>query len=129
MNAHNLSAHEDIVFPEVDLHLVPGRRLKALRLRQSALPEFQAKRSAELLQRAQARRFHADGVLHKPKHGRTVSPAVVEQLSDSLQIRLQRPPRQAVMALEGNISLKAPYCVAGDSRHPRHCLNSMAFGQ
>ena len=33
------------------------------------LQELQAKRRAELLQRTQARRLHADGVLHKPEHG------------------------------------------------------------
>ena len=129
MNAHRLPAHADIVFSEVNLHLVSGRRFKAFRLRQPALQELQAKRRAELLQRAQPRRLHADGVLHKPEHGRTVPPAVVKQFPDSLQIRLHGSPRPAVMPLVRNIALKTPYSVTGSSCHPGHCLNSLAFLQ
>lgn len=57
--------HAGIAFPETDLHPEPGRRFRTIRLRQTALPELQAKGRTKLLQRAQARRFHAGGVLHK----------------------------------------------------------------
>ena len=57
--------HAGITFPETDLHPVPGRRFRTIRPRQTALPELQAKGRTKLLQRAQARRFHAGGVFHK----------------------------------------------------------------
>ena len=35
--------HAGIAFPETDLHPEPGRRFRTIRLRQTALPELQAK--------------------------------------------------------------------------------------
>ena len=109
MNAHRLPAHADIVFSEVNLHLVSGWRFKAFRLRQPALQELQAKRRAELLQSAQTRRL----------------PLVVNQFPDIFQIRLHGTPRPAETPLVRNISLKTPYSVTGISCHPGHCLNSL----
>ena len=58
-------AHAGIAFPETDMHPEPGRRFRTIRLRQTALPDLQAKGRTELLQRAQVRRFHSGSVLHK----------------------------------------------------------------
>lgn len=70
--------HAGIAFPETDLHPEPGRRFRTIRLRQTALPDLQAKGGTELLQRAQVRRFHSGSVLHNGTWPDSC-PAVIKQ--------------------------------------------------